>query len=204
MSARPTTRRDLGEGAWLELYAGLVESHLEAMEALQRELELGVEEYRIFGRTVTSPRLVAYHGDAHAAYAYSGVMHEPAPWTPTLTKLKAQVEETSGLRFHAVLANLYRDGRDSMGWHADAEPEMGPSPEDRWIASLSLGSPRRFVLKHRERGERVVLELGRGDLLVMRGTTQTHWRHALPKTAKQVGPRLNLTFRHLVGAAAEG
>jgi alkylated DNA repair dioxygenase AlkB len=84
-----------------------------------------------------------------------------------------------------------------MGWHADAEPEMGPGPDDRWIGSLSLGAARRFVLKHRETKERVVLELGGGDLLVMRGTTQTHWRHAVPKTKRPVAPRLNLTFRHI-------
>jgi alkylated DNA repair dioxygenase AlkB len=96
---------------------------------------------------------------------------------------------------NAALANYYRDGRDSMGWHADDERELGPSPDDVAVASLSLGAARRFLLRHRTRGETRELALGDGSLLVMRGTTQRHWRHALPKTRAAVGPRLNLTFR---------
>jgi alkylated DNA repair dioxygenase AlkB len=98
-----------------------------------------------------------------------------------------------------VLANYYRDGQDGMGFHRDAEPELGPSPEDRWIASLSLGAVRRFVIAHAKRkSDRHEFALGAGTLLVMRGTTQTHYRHAAPKTARSVGARLNLTFRHVV------
>jgi alkylated DNA repair dioxygenase AlkB len=97
-----------------------------------------------------------------------------------------------------MLANLYRDGRDSVGWHADAEPELGPSRDDIAIASLSLGAARRFVLKHRRTGELRSYELGDGALLVMSGRTQLDWVHALPKTRRPAGPRINLTFRVIV------
>jgi alkylated DNA repair dioxygenase AlkB len=99
--------------------------------------------------------------------------------------------------FNCALANLYRDGHDAMGWHADDEPELGPdAPRDVLIASVSLGAPRRFVLRHRRRTtERRELELGEGSLLVMGGTTQHRYQHAVPRTAKPVGPRMNLTFR---------
>ena len=198
-SSRETTRtrHELGRGAWVELIADLVADDAVVLEALLEELPLGEESYRMGGWTVMAPRLVSFHGDPGTGYVYSGLHHEPRPWTPTLDRLREQVQEASGLELNAVLANLYRDGRDSMGWHADAEAEIGPSPSDRWVASLSLGAKRRFVLKARQDDERRVFELGGGDLLVMRGTTQTHWRHALPKTKREVGPRLNLTFRHI-------
>lgn len=192
-------RTDLGAGAWLELWPELVPDPDGAwMAALVAELPLRAEVYRMGGREVHAPRLVCWHGDPGAGYAYSGVLHEPAPWTPRLAALRARVEAATGLRFNAVLANLYRDGQDSVGWHADAEPEIGPSVEDRWVASLSFGDARRFVLAHRQTGARHELALGNGALLVMRGTTQSHYRHAVPKTARAVGARLNLTFRHIV------
>lgn len=191
--------------AWIDLWPALIpDPDNEWMTALRAELPLAQEVYRMGGRALRSPRLVSWHGDADAAYAYSGVVHAPAPWTPRLAALRARVEDATGLRFNAVLANLYRDGRDSVGWHADAEPEIGPSPADRWVASLSFGHPRRFVLRHERTGERHELALGNSDLLVMRGTTQSHYRHSVPKTARPVGPRLNLTFRHIVAVPAPG
>lgn len=195
-------RRDLGEGAWIELWPGLIAGDRDWLARLVEELPLATETYRFGAREVTSPRLVSWHGDPGTDYAYSGTGHRPAPWTPGLAELRARVEETTELTFNSVLANYYRDGRDGMGWHADAEPEVGPSPEDRWIASLSLGAPRRFVLRHnKDRDRRCELTLGDGALLVMRGTTQSHFRHAAPKTARPAGPRLNLTFRHIVERA---
>lgn len=191
------SRIELGDGAWVDLWPRGVPDPDDAWLArLMDELPLAQETYRMGGREVRSPRLVSWHGDAGTGYAYSGLAHEPAPWTPGLAELRSEIERITERTFNSVLANLYRDGNDSMGWHADREPEIGPTPEDRWIASLSFGAPRRFVLKHRA-GARRVFELGAGDLLVMRGTTQTHWRHALPKTRRPVGPRLNLTFRHV-------
>jgi alkylated DNA repair dioxygenase AlkB len=191
-------RTDLGDGAWIDLWPELIADTDGAwMDELVRELPLAAESCRMGGREVQSPRLVSWHGDPDAGYAYSGVFHEPAPWTPRVALLRTTVEAATGLRFNSVLANLYRDGQDSVGWHADAEPEIGPSVEDRWIASLSFGHPRRFVLRHERTGARHELALGNGALLVMRGRTQSHYRHAVPKTARAVGPRLNLTFRHI-------
>jgi alkylated DNA repair dioxygenase AlkB len=161
--------------------------------ALRETVPWETHRIRIFGREVGSPRLSCWIGDPEASYVYSGTRFEPQAWTPALLALRDRIAATTGARFDSVLANLYRDGRDSMGLHADDEPELGHEPV---IASLSLGAPRRFVLKHRSgRGERHVVELGDGALLVMRGTTQRHWHHALPKTARPVGERINLTFR---------
>ena len=155
------------------------------------------EELLIFGRRRAVPRRVAWHGDPGARYTYSGTTHEPRPWTPALSAIRAHVGQLAGHGFNAVLLNLYRDGRDGMGWHADDEPELGPEPV---IASVSLGAPRRFRLRHRRRPEaRVDLVLPHGSLLVMAGPTQRHWVHSLPKTAVPVGPRINLTFRRVVG-----
>lgn len=199
----PETRIELAGGGWLDVWPRAVADHDAWMARLLAELPLAREEFVMFGRTVAPARLVSWHGDPDAAYAYSGVAHEPAPWTPALAELRRRIENLTSLRFNAVLVNYYRDGSAGMGWHADAEPEVGPTPGDRWIASLSLGAPRRFALRHRRRaGDRHDFDLGHGALLVMRGTTQSHYRHAAPKTARPVGPRLNLTFRHIVARSA--
>jgi len=152
---------------------------------------------RLFGREHPAPRLSAYHGDPDASYRYSGQRYQPAAWTPALSELRTVVEDAAGARFNAVLANRYGDGSGGMGWHSDDEPELGPEPT---IASLSFGAPRRFVLRHRrERGRpRLELLLGHGDLLVMAGRCQADWQHAVPKTAKPVAERINLTFRLVV------
>ncbi len=155
---------------------------------------------RIFGQQIPQPRLTAWYGDPAARYTYSGLTWEPRPWTVALRALRQRVEAATSTRFNSVLLNYYRDGRDSMGWHADDEPELGPTPA---IASLSLGATRRFRLRpqgglaHPPLG----LDLPSGSLLLMRGPTQQHWQHALPKTARPVGPRLNLTFRWVHSAA---
>lgn len=206
LSMRPTMtstsdyrRFELDAGGWIELWPRLIQDHDRWMTRLLDELALEVETYRIAGRTVSSPRLVGWYGDSETEYTYSGSRHVPQPWTPGMIDIRGRIETTTELRFNAVLANLYRDGRDGMGWHADAEPQIGPSSQDRWIASLSLGASRRFVLRHRRRrDDQLELELGEGDLLVMRGTTQSNYRHAVPKTSRPIGPRLNLTFRHII------
>lgn len=164
---------------------------------IRREIDWRQETITIFGANRLVPRLVAWHGDAAARYAYSGVMHEPEPWTPALSSIRASVRRITGLAFNAVLLNLYRDGRDGMGWHADDEPELGPDPV---IASVSLGAARRFCLRHRRLGLRVDLTLEDGSLLLMSGATQRNWVHAVPKTARPVGERINLTFRRVLPA----
>lgn len=175
--------------------------------AVRAEVPWSVHRIRLFGRWVDSPRLSAWMGDAHARYRYSGATFEPLPWTPALAGLRTRVEEALGIGFDSVLANLYRDGRDAMGWHRDDEPELGPAPV---IASVSLGATRRFVLRRAPaRGaraadagaarERHAIELPHGSLLVMAGATQAHWQHALPRTTRPVGERVNLTFRCVGG-----
>jgi len=159
------------------------------------------ERIVVYGRATMQPRLTAWYGDPDARYAYSGLALEPLPWTRLLADLKACAETASGARFSSLLMNLYRDGRDSVSWHSDAEPELGRNPV---IASLSFGATRRFQLRSRPPlpPARHELALGHGDLLVMRGATQHEWAHRVPRTARPVGPRVNLTFR-LVRAGAD-
>jgi alkylated DNA repair dioxygenase AlkB len=195
-SADAPERIDLGERAWLEWWPRfLAAEERPDARALAAELPLRADTFTLFGRTVPVPRLVAWHGDPGCRYRYSGQTYAPQPWTPTLARLRQTLSARTGVPLNAALANYYRDGRDSVGWHSDDERELGPTPEDVAIVSLSLGATRRFVMRHRESGERREFELGDGSLLAMRGATQRLWRHTLPKTRTEVGPRLNLTFR---------
>jgi alkylated DNA repair dioxygenase AlkB len=141
------------------------------------------------------PRLTAWYADAGLTYSYSGVTHEALPWTEALTEVRKRVETTAATLFNSVLLNFYRDGNDSIGYHTDAEPELGVNPV---IASISLGSVRQFVLKHIKSGEKLKFDLAHGSLLLMGGTCQHHWVHGVPKTKSAVGPRVNLTFRNIV------
>ena len=151
---------------------------------------------RLFGREVDSPRRSCWIGDPDAAYTYSGTRFVPRPWPAALPPIRARLARELGVDFNSVLANLYRDGRDYMGWHSDAEAELGPRPV---IASLSLGAVRRFVLKSRiDPATKLAIALLHGSLLVMRGQTQREYRHALPKSARPLLPRINLTFRRIV------
>jgi alkylated DNA repair dioxygenase AlkB len=165
------------------------------LEALMAQIAWRQEVARIMGRQVPIPRLTAWHGEA--GYVYSGIAMQPAAWTPALLQIKRCAELHARQAFNSVLLNLYRDGRDSVSWHADNEPGLGKNPV---IASLSLGATRRFQLKHRRDGLRVAIDLEHGSCLVMAGATQHHWLHQLPKTARPVGPRVNLTFRRMMPA----
>lgn len=197
MPAAPE-RVDLGDDAWLEWWPRfLAGAERPPLADLVAELPLREDHFRIFGRRVAVPRLVSWHGDAGCRYRYSGQTWEPAPWTPRLARLRRLLTDRTGLAWNGALANYYRDGRDSVGWHADDERELGPVPGDVAIALLSLGAVRRFALRRRDTGARRSLELPEGSLLVMRGRTQQLWQHALPKTRAPVGPRLNLSFRVL-------
>lgn len=160
---------------------------------LRDELEWEVHRIRLFGRQVDSPRLSCWIGDPDAGYRYSGTYFEPRPWPATLLPIRERLARELGTGFNSVLANLYRGGDDAMGWHSDDERELGVEPT---IASVSLGATRRFVFKHREHADRkLALELTPGSLLVMSGGTQRHYRHALPRTRRAIGERINLTFR---------
>lgn len=148
----------------------------------------------LFGQTHLQPRLTALYGNEGKPYGYSGIMMQPHRWTPALMHLKELVEAETQTVFTTVLLNLYRDGRDSNGWHADDEKELGREPV---IASLSLGAQRLFHLRHNDKAQTLKIALEPGSLLVMKGSTQHFWKHQIPKTAKPVGPRINLTFRVL-------
>lgn len=165
------------------------------LSALSAEIPWEQHRVRLYGREFASPRLSCWVGDPGARYTYSRTCFEPRPWTPVLTGLKAKVEQACGSRFNSVLANLYRDGSDGMGWHSDDEPELGPEPV---IASLSLGGVRGFALRDRaERRQQVKLDLLHGSLLLMAGQTQALYQHAVPKSRRALRPRLNLTFRRI-------
>ena len=195
MSDLENARRDLADDAWVALLEGFVRNDATVMEALRATLPLRQETLRFVGKEVRTPRLVSWHGDPGASYAYSGRRFEPAPWTPALLAVKERVDAVVGVRFNSVLANYYRDGGDSMGEHADTEPELGPARDNILIASVSLGARRRFLLRHTRTGAVHEFTLGEGNLLVMGGTTQRQYRHRVPRTAAAVGPRMNLTFR---------
>jgi alkylated DNA repair dioxygenase AlkB len=167
--------------------------------ALHREIPWETHRLHLFGRAIDSPRLSCWIGDPGTAYTYSGTRFEPHAWTPATTSLREALATRFGLRFNSVLANLYRDARDSMGWHSDAERELGPEPV---IASLSFGAPRTFRFRSRAtRKVALAIELAHGSLLVMRGATQRLYQHDLPKKRGEIGARINLTFRTIVAGA---
>lgn len=153
------------------------------------------DHIKIFGKEILQPRLTALFSDNNNAYTYSGLTMHPEIFPSYLTRIKERSEEICEQSFNACLANLYRDGQDSMGWHADDEKELGTNPV---IASVSIGEPRMFHLKHRNNKNLTYKKrLQHGSLLVMKGDTQKFWKHQLPKTKKQIGPRINLTFRKI-------
>ncbi len=154
------------------------------------------DEIRIFGRMRSIPRLHRWFAIDRQVYCWSGLTMNPEPFPPCLEPVRRRASRAAGVELNTGLGNLYRDGRDSVAWHADDEPELGPRPV---IASLSLGAERRFTLRRRDDpGQRVSLSLPPGSLLVMAGETQRWWEHCLPKTKRAVGPRINVTFRCIV------
>ena len=160
---------------------------------LERDILWQQDDIRIFGKTHPQPRLTALYGNEGRSYSYSNIKMEPHPWNLLLQKIKLEVEKVAKTTFSTVLLNYYRNGKDSNGWHADNEKDLGLNPI---IASVSLGAERVFQLKHNsdtEQKKSIVLQ--HGSLLLMKGTTQHFWKHQIPKTAKTIGPRINLTFR---------
>jgi alkylated DNA repair dioxygenase AlkB len=165
-------------------------SHLDVLSRLVETLDWEQRHLVMFGKEVAEPRLSAWYGDE--SYTYSGMTLDPRPLTPELDELRVLCQDLAGFRFNSVLVNLYRSGDDSMGWHADDEPELGPSPV---IASLSLGATRRFKFRHRQTRAIVEHDLTGGSLLVMSGACQSAWMHAIPKQKRVNDARINLTFR---------
>jgi len=191
-----TVRTPLPPDGWALYDPSFVPGQRDLMATLVEVLPLRQEVLHIYGEARKTPRLVSWHGDPGATYGYSGTSHTAHGWTPQLLELRERLRPIGV--FNSVLVNYYRDGDDSVGFHADNEPELGPdSPDDVLIASISLGGKRRFVLKHTGTKETREFMLGGGDLFVMGGATQKHWVHSVPKTTLPVLPRMNLTFRQV-------
>lgn len=165
------------------------------LEALTAKVRWKHEEIRLFGKMVKQPRLTAWYADPGKTYTYSGLTVTPEPWISELLEIKKEVEVAAHAGFNSVLLNFYRNERDSVSWHSDDEPELGENPV---IGSVSFGAPRCFQLKHKKDNKlRSEILLTHGSLLLMKGPTQHHWLHQIPKKSKPCGPRINLTFRKI-------
>ena len=163
---------------------------------LRKEIQWQQDDIKLFGKTYKQPRLTALYAENEKPYSYSNITMYPESFFKELEQIKSDVEEMIAHKFTTCLANLYRTGNDSNGWHSDNEKELGHNPV---IASLSLGATRSFQLKHKtDSSLRFNIELPSGSLLIMKGTTQEFWKHQIPKTKKHVGERINLTFRTIL------
>ena len=150
---------------------------------------------KIFGKTHQIPRLQAWYADNEIEYTYSGKKLQRHNWNNLLLEIKEKIENITSFKFNSVLANLYRDGNDSMGLHSDDEKELGKNPV---IASLSLGETREIYFKHKNKKLNLVIPQASGQLLLMHGKTQKYWKHEIKKTKKIKKPRINLTFRNII------
>lgn len=180
------------------IYYGHVVSEDKAKQyynALLQEIPWQHDEALIYGKRIITKRKVAWYGDDSYNYTYSKTTKTALPWTKTLLELKELVENNCDTKFNSCLLNLYHDGDEGMAWHSDDEKALG---KNTVIGSLSFGAVRKFSFKHKQTGEKRELILDNGSLLVMKGTTQTHWLHRLPKSTKIKHPRINLTFRTIV------
>ena len=187
--------RNLLSGDGVVHYYGPVMAQLEAdqyFNALMREIPWQHDEAIIFGKKIITKRKVASYADQPFSYTYSKTTKTALPWVPVLSKLKEIVQSESGETYNACLLNLYHDGSEGMAWHSDGEKDL---KRNGAIGSLSLGAPRQFSFKHKKTKETVSQILAHGSLLIMKGTTQTHWLHRLPPTKTVHTPRINLTFR---------
>ena len=160
---------------------------------LKATIEWRQDTITLFGKTYNQPRLTALYANNNQPYTYSNLTMSPKVLTKELLDVKQDVEQMAHHQFTSALLNLYRNGNDSNGWHADNEKELGKNPV---IASLSLGASRTFQFKHRKlKDQKHKLILEHGSLLLMKGEMQHYWLHQIPKTKKEVGERINLTFR---------
>jgi alkylated DNA repair dioxygenase AlkB len=181
--------------AEIEYYPNFFEANRadELFGKLKDEIPWQQDTITVFGKTHPQPRLTSLFGNEGKPYSYSNIVMQPNAWNPLLMFIKNEIEVTCNENFTTVLLNYYRDGRDSNGWHADNERELGRNPV---IASVSFGAERSFHLQHNTiKEQKLKINMEHGSLLIMKGTTQHFWKHQIPKTAKPIGPRINLTFR---------
>jgi len=166
------------------------------LRSLVNEVPWVQKTIQMYGKQLLTPRLTAWYGDKGKAYRFSGTKFDPLPWTDELFGLKQKVEEFTEFFFNSVLLNYYRDGNDSVAWHSDNEQELGVDPG---IVSISLGQPRQFDFRHKtDHSGKYSLRLENGSLLIMKGDLQHHWEHRIPKSGKDTGERINLTFRTII------
>lgn len=162
-------------------------------ESLLHKIKWQQDDITVFGKTYPQPRLTAFFSNNIETYKYSNIIMHPIPFNAELDAIKKKIESRLHIEFTSCLANLYRTGQDSNGWHADDEKELGENPI---IASVSFGAARVFQLKHKhDKTLKTKLLLEDGSLLLMSGETQKNWLHQIPKTKKIIGKRINLTFR---------
>lgn len=179
-------------------YYGKIYNSTEAEEYLNlllNQIDWHHDEIMIFGKKIITKRKVAWYGDSAFEYTYSKTTKTALPWTKALIEIKNKIELKTGETFNSCLLNLYHSGIEGMGWHSDDEKDL---EKNAAIASLSFGTKRRFIFKHKVTKEKVELNLENGSLLLMKGTTQTHWLHSLPPTRTSLGLRVNLTFRKVM------
>jgi len=168
----------------------------EYYDKLLTEIAWAPDQALIFGKLITTKREVAWYADKAYSYTYSKITKTALLWTPLLLQIKAAVEKASGETYNACLLNLYHNGSQGMAWHSDGEKDL---KKNGAIASVSFGAQRKFAFKHKEDKAVVAVPLEHGSLLVMKGSTQSHWLHRLPPSKKIHSPRINLTFRTIVG-----
>jgi alkylated DNA repair dioxygenase AlkB len=192
--ADPAVNRLPGDGI-VNYYGPVVTDPQAYFGALLEGIPWQHDEVVVFGRRIVTAREIAWYADADYPYTYSQTTKQALAWNDELRALKLLVERLSGATYNSCLANLYHHGDEGMGWHSDDEECLG---HEMPIASLSFGAERTFRFRHKRTGETVSLVLENGSLLVMKGATQTNWKHALPKTKKVTAPRINLTFRTMI------
>ena len=176
-------------------YFGKIFSEAESnhyFNVLLNSIEWKPDEIAIFGKKIITKRKVAWFGDSELEYTYSNTTKKAINWTSELFELKEIAERKGGETFNSCLLNLYHSGEEGMGWHSDAEKDL---KKNAAIASISFGAERKFIFKHKKSAETISLTLENGSLLVMKGSTQTHWLHRLPPMKKVNNLRINLTFR---------
>ena len=171
------------------------EVSLSLIDQLKKSLRWDADQLIMFGKLVTTRRKVAWVGDPGCAYTYSGVKRNPQAWTPELLSMKTRLEKLTQSEFNSCLLNFYHDGADGMGWHSDDEKELDTKSP---IASLSLGSTRKFTFRHKINKSTISIFLEDGSALIMNAPTQQFWQHALLKTKTVHTPRINLTFRKII------
>lgn len=164
-------------------------------EALKEELNWQQDEIKMFGKRIPIPRMNAWYADVGCNYKYSGIQLEHNLWSPTLNIIRNKIKELYDISFNSCLANFYRNGQDSVGWHSDDEPELGKNPT---IFSISFGEERKFQIRNKnDYKDRLNIPLTHNSLLIMKGSLQHIYEHQVPKEPKKQNPRVNLTFRNV-------